>query len=139
MASIVNGGTRYAAHVFDSERRFHSKEILSSYSVSALDSVNLSGETYKTLIDSMALVVSDNSEVYRYFKDLPVTAGGKTGTAEKDNQEDNALFCGFAPLNNPQIVVTCVIEEGQHGYYASEVVAKTMAAYFKDTNSEASE
>ena len=139
MASIVNGGTRYTAHVFDSERNFHSKEILSSYSVSAADKVEFSPETHTTLINSMALVVSDNSEVYRYFKDLPVSAGGKTGTAEKDRQEDNALFCGFAPLDNPQIVVTCVIEEGQHGYYASEVVAKTMAAYFKDVGNQKSE
>lgn len=139
MSSIVNGGTRYPAHVFDSERSFHSKEVISSYSVSPADRVEFSNETYTTLIDSMALVVSDNNEVYRYFKDLPVTAGGKTGTAEKDNQQDNALFCGFAPLENPQIVVTCVIEEGQHGYYASEVVAKTMAAYFKDLNTQVSE
>ena len=139
MASIVNGGTRYEAHVFDSERSFHSKEALSSYSPTAADSVEFSDETYKTLIDSMALVVSNNDEVYRYFKDLPVTAGGKTGTAEKDGQEDNALFCGFAPLDSPEIVVTCVIEEGQHGYYASEVVAKTMAAYFKDKSNQKTE
>ena len=61
------------------------------------------------------------------------------GTAEKDGQEDNALFCGFAPLDSPEIVVTCVIEEGQHGYYASEVVAKTMAAYFKDKSNQKTE
>ncbi len=131
MSSIVNGGTRYAAHVFDSERSFHSKEVISSYVASHADRVEFSDETYTTLMESMSLVVSENNEVYRYFKDLPVTAGGKTGTAEKDKQEDNALFCGFAPLDKPEIVVTCVIEEGQHGYYASEVVAKTMKAYFE--------
>lgn len=131
MSSIVNGGTRYTAHVFDSERSFHSKEVISDYTPTVADTVDFSPETYKTLIDSMALVVSENSEVNRYFKNLPVTAGGKTGTAEKDKQADNALFCGFAPLESPQIVVSCVIEEGQHGYYASDVVASVMKAYFQ--------
>ena len=136
MASIVNGGTRYSAHIFDSQRSFHTKEVISSYEVTVADRVNFLRETYEVLMKAMGLVVSDNSEVYRYFKDLPVTVGGKTGTAEKDGQEDNALFTGFAPLEQPEIVVTCIIEEGLHGYYASDVVAKVMAEYFKDLEAD---
>lgn len=131
MATIVNGGTRYSAHILDSVRHFYTKEAISSYTPTALDNVSFSQSTYDTLIKSMGLVISENSEVYRYFKSLPVLAGGKTGTAEVNGQEDNALFCGFAPLNAPKIVVTCIIEEGTHGYYAAEPAAKVMEKYFE--------
>ncbi len=130
MASIVNGGTRYNAHVLDSVRHFYTGEILSSYEVTVADAVSFSSNTYDVLIESMGRVVSQNPEVAQYFKNVSVAVGGKTGTAEVAGQADNALFCGFAPLNNPQIVVSCIIEEGQHGYFASAAVAKVMEQYF---------
>ncbi len=130
MASIVNGGTRYFAHILDSVRHFHTKEAISSYEVTVADKVDFSASTYDTLIKGMGQVVSENSEVARYFKNVSVAVGGKTGTAEVAGQADNALFCGFAPLDNPEIVVSCIIEEGEHGYFASAAVAKVMECYF---------
>ena len=132
MASIVNGGTRYSAHILDSVRHFYSDEALESYEVKVMDSVKISDYSYDILMRSMGQVVSENSEVKRYFKNVPVAVGGKTGTAEVNGQEDNALFSGFAPLDDPQIVVSCIIEEGQHGYYASHAVAVVMEEFFKN-------
>ena len=130
MSSIVNGGTRYSAHILDSVRHFYSDEALESYEVKVMDSVKISDYNYDILIKSMGQVVSENSEVSGYFKNVPVAVGGKTGTAEVNGQADNALFSGFAPLNDPQIVVSCIVEEGQHGYFASHAVAVVMEEYF---------
>ncbi len=133
-SSIVNGGTRYNAHILDSVRHFYTKAVISSYEATAVDSVNISADNYQTLIDSMGRVVSENNEVKRYFNNLEsigINAGGKTGTAEVNGQKDNALFCGFAPLDNPRIVVSCIIEEGVHGYYAAKPTAKVMEKYFE--------
>ena len=132
MSSIVNGGTRYSAHLLNSVRHFYTDEALSTYEITALDKVNFSGDTYNTLIASMGRVVSENPEVRTYFTGVPVAVGGKTGTAEVGGQQDNALFCGFAPLNEPQIVVSCVIEEGQHGYFAAAATARVFEEYFKE-------
>ena len=131
MASVVNGGTRYNAHILDSVRSFYTDEKVMTSSVTAVDSVSISKDTYDTLIEAMGRVVSENSEIYRYFRNLPVKAGGKTGTAEVSGKQDYALFSGFAPLDSPEIVVSCVIEQGQHGYYASMAVARTMEEYFR--------
>ncbi len=131
MSSIVNGGTRYSAHILDSVRHFHTKEPISAYEVSVLDSVKISDETYNILIEAMGLVTTENSVIRRYFSNVPVAVGGKTGTAEVNGQKDNALFCGFAPLDEPKIVVSCIIEEGEHGYYASKPVVKVMEKYFE--------
>ena len=63
------------------------------------------------------------------------TVGGKTGTAETADSKagkcsDNAWFTGFAPYDDPEIVVTCFIEKGITGGYASYAVSETMDAYF---------
>ena len=129
-SSIVNGGTRYNAHLLDSVRHFYTADTLSPYEVTVADRVRFSEGTYNTLVTAMGRVVSENDEVKRYFANLPVAVGGKTGTAQIEGKEDTALFCGFAPLSSPEIVVSCVIEEGQHGYFAANAVAKVMEAYF---------
>ena len=130
MSTVVNGGTRYSAHVLDSVRKYYTGEIVEQYQTQALDGVEFSDETYEILIDGMSRVVSDNPTVYRYFENLPVTVGGKTGTAEVTGKVDYALFCGFAPLDRPEIVVSCVIEEGQYGYRAAYAAGKVMEKYF---------
>lgn len=132
MASVVNGGTRYSAHLLDSVRSFYTKDVISQHETTVLDTVEFSEDTYDVLIESMRRVVYENSEIASRFVRVPVTVGGKTGTAEKSGQLDNALFSGFAPLEAPEIVVTCVLEEGQHGYLASAAVARVMEEYFKD-------
>lgn len=131
MASIVNGGTRYSAHILDSVRSFYTDEAIETYAPKVLDTVNISDNSYSILINAMGRVVANNPEVEQYFKNVSVSVGGKTGTAEVTGKQDYALFSGFAPLDDPQIVVSCIIEEGQHGYYASHAVAVVMEEYFK--------
>ena len=130
MSTVVNGGTRYSAHLLDSIRKYYTGELVEEYQIGVLDTVEFSDATYETLMTGMAQVV-ENPEVWQYFRDIPVTVGGKTGTAEVTGKEDYALFCGFAPLDSPEIVVSCVLEEGKHGYVASEVVARIMETYFE--------
>ena len=131
MASIVNGGTRHSAHLLNSVRHFYTKQVVSEYSGAQPTTVSFSDSTYSTLITSMGRVVSENAEVRHYFSSLPVAVGGKTGTAEVGGHADNALFAGFAPLNSPRIVVSCVIEEGLHGYYAAGACSKLLEKYFE--------
>ena len=130
-ATIVNGGTRYSAHILDSVKTFYSGDVLYQTETKILDSGILTPETHAVLIDAMARVVSENETVRYRMRAVPVTVGGKTGTAEYAGKTDYALFTGFAPLDSPEIVATCVIDEGQHGYYASETVAAVFEKYFE--------
>ncbi len=131
MSSIVNGGTRYEAHLLSSVKHFYSGETLSSYSPCVLDTVSFGADTYSTLMTAMRRVVSENAEVRTHFASVPVSVGGKTGTAEVAGQNDNALFVGFAPVESPEIVVSCVIEEGLHGYNAAAATSKVLQKYFE--------
>lgn len=55
---------------------------------------------------------------------------GKTGTAQNRGLID-AWFIGFAPVEDPKIVVGCVVEGGGHGAdTAAPLVREMMGAYF---------
>ena len=133
MSTVVNGGTRYQAHLLDSVRKFYSAEIVSKNETKALERVEFSSETYGIVMDAMEQVVSESTALKRYFRDLPdtVTVGGKTGTAQVDGKLDYAVFTGFASQNEtPELVVSCIIEEGVYGQNAALAVGRVMEAYY---------
>lgn len=56
---------------------------------------------------------------------------GKTGTAQNRGRID-AWFIGFAPWDDPQVVVGCVVEGGGHGADAAGPIVRDMlAAHFE--------
>jgi penicillin-binding protein 2 len=68
---------------------------------------------------------------------------GKTGSAQRISNElaksnkalsqemkDNAWFVGFAPRENPEIVVVALYEGGVHGPAAAPIVRDVVKAYF---------
>ena len=89
------------------------------------------GGGYDLLIEAMRQVVSENPTLRGYFRDVPVTVGGKTGTSQVDNKKDYAVFSGFAPLDDPEIVVSCILEEGVAGVNAGYTAGKVMEKYFE--------
>lgn len=131
MSTIVNGGSRYGAHLLDSVRKFYTGEVVSATEPQVLEEVEFSEETYRILMEGMGAVVTSNPTLKGYFSDIPVTVAGKTGTAEVDGQQANALFSGFAPMEKPEIVVSCIIEEGKAGTRAAYTVGRVMAKYFE--------
>lgn len=78
-----------------------------------------------------------------YLSRVPgVAAGGKTGTVQvvgRDSQprpgvdprklEDHAWFAGFAPLDDPKIVVAVFVENGGHGSAAAAPLGKLLLAH----------
>jgi penicillin-binding protein 2 len=68
-----------------------------------------------------------------------VQLAGKTGTAQTGvldafgKEMNHAWFVGFAPANEPKIVVAVMIELGGHGTRAAAIASKIIAAYLKVT------
>lgn len=63
---------------------------------------------------------------------LSYTAAGKTGSAEfnKEKGESHAWFTGFAPVENPRLVVTVIIEgAGSGGDYAVPTAKRVFDAW----------
>ena len=65
---------------------------------------------------------------------------GKTGTAQVISKEgakkmeavmkDNGWFVGFAPREEPEVVAAAVVEEGEHGTVAAQIVRDVIKSYF---------
>jgi len=53
--------------------------------------------------------------------------GGKNAGGE--DFKDNGWFVGMVPRRNPEIVVSVLIEKGEHGYIAAEVAQKIVKFY----------
>ncbi|MCS7093515.1 MAG: penicillin-binding transpeptidase domain-containing protein [Patescibacteria group bacterium] len=65
-----------------------------------------------------------------------ITAGCKTGTAESSgkDQKPHAWITVFAPFDNPEIIVTVLVEEGGQGSDVAGPVAKEiLTEYFEKT------
>ena len=90
----------------------------------------MSSEEAAVLKDYMIEVVENGTGTK--LKGRSYTAAGKTGSAEfsTQKQESHAWFTGFAPAENPQIVVTVIIEgAGSGGDYAVPVARRVFDAW----------
>ena len=67
-----------------------------------------------------------------------VVLAGKTGTAQNstDRKRDHAWFAGFAPADDPKIVIAVMIEFGEHGYIAARVASRAVSFYLKAATAE---
>ena len=81
-------------------------------------------------------LMANEGSVRNYFKDLPVTVGAKTGTAQVGSAtaEANAVFVCFAPYDDPEIAVALVAERGGSGTELAAVAADVLSAYFSQEN-----
>jgi penicillin-binding protein 2 len=72
------------------------------------------------------------------FGTFPIPVAGKTGTAEKHvdvpgftGMMDQSWWCGYAPVDSPELVVCAMIENGGHGGTAAAPAAlKVFESYF---------
>jgi penicillin-binding protein 2 len=63
--------------------------------------------------------------------DLPVQACAKTGSAQvENNQEENALFVGYLPCNDPQIALLILIENSKAGSLNAVPIAKNVFNWY---------
>jgi len=62
-----------------------------------------------------------------------IKLAGKTGTAQNPGGADHGWFVGFAPADNPKIVVAVLLEFGLHGSRAAHIASAIISHYLKIT------
>lgn len=88
----------------------------------------VSRQNIQVVREGMRRAVRDGSA--RLLSSLPFAVAGKTGTAQTSLQRNHAWFTGFAPYENPEIVISVLLEEGDKSDYAVRVAKDILAAYF---------
>ncbi len=85
----------------------------------------------QSAIDTVRLGMKDCVEYgsCRRLSSLPFASAGKTGTAQWNKSKPNhAWFTSFAPFENPEIVITVLVEEGEEG---SRIAVPIVAEFYK--------
>lgn len=94
--------------------------------------VGISQETIALIQKGLAGVTQAGGTA-SYFSNLGIPIAGKTGTAENPHGQDHGLFIAYAPLDNPQLVIAAVVEQGSYGSTASgPIVYKLLEAMLKE-------
>ena len=126
---IANGGTLYKPQMV--------KEILETERVilPVVVSKDVIGkENLEVVRDGMRLAVKWGSSVL--LNQLPVSSGAKTGTAQtgrKDEEGRDFLYSWvtvFAPYDNPEIVITVMVEDTKEGSLVVLPVAKEVLEWY---------
>ncbi len=116
-AAIANNGTLWKPHI-------------ASTTPQAL-ATNLIEPQYLELVRrGMREAVTVGSS--RALADLPVKAAGKTGTAQfgPTGKQTHAWFAGFAPYENPELVIVILVEGGGEGSSTAVPVAKEVLSWY---------
>lgn len=124
-AIAANGGYRVTPHLL---KRTVSDDVWRK-------PVNLGSETLRIVQQGLEDVITRGTGKALNVSTLPPNAG-KTGTAEDPPRKSHAWYGGYAPLNEPEILVVAFIEnsaEGGGGKVAAPIVRQVMEAYFNGT------
>lgn len=132
MLSIVaNGGTKYQPYLVDSiinsdgslfekPKRAEGKHI------------DVSQQTIDYIRMGMSATAQEGGTA-SYFAGLPKPIAGKTGTAENSHGRDHGLFVAYGPVDDPELVVVCIVEQGGFGSVAAgPIVYKAFEEFFQE-------
>lgn len=132
MLSIVaNGGTKYQPYLVDSiinsdgslfekPKRAEGKHI------------DVSQQTIDYIRMGMSATTQEGGTA-SYFVGLPKPIAGKTGTAENSHGRDHGLFVAYGPVDDPELVVVCIVEQGGFGSVAAgPIVYKAFEEFFQE-------
>ncbi len=123
VASIANGGILMKPYVVSEIRTAYGNTI-KQYLPSVYDRL-MTVEEAAALTKYMTACVTDGTG-YAVLSNQ-YTAAGKTGTAEWDEKKkSHAWFVGFAPAENPKLVVSIILEESGTGSDNAAPIAKKL-------------
>lgn len=131
VSGIINGGTTVVPHlakrVIDSES---GEEQIIPY---AEGRQIVSEETSETMRFLLEKVVSEGGGNKAYIEGYEI--GGKTATSQTIPRSDNkyiSSFLGFAPADNPQIMILVKINDPQGAYYGGTIAAPVAKELFEN-------
>ena len=128
VSAIANGGTLMKPYMVDRIENYHGSVVEKNFPSKYATLMTLSEAT--VLTELMEEVVSSGTATKLSSKKY--TAAGKTGTAQTGRENPTAWFVGFASSEQPDIVVSIVLEDaGSASDYAVPIAKKIFDAYYK--------
>ncbi|MFA5879790.1 MAG: penicillin-binding protein 2 [Candidatus Margulisiibacteriota bacterium] len=128
-AAIVNGGTFYQPR-FVKALKDEATGLINEIVPIEKNKQIISSANLDIIKQGLRSTVETGSA--RYLNQLPIKVAGKTGTAQVGgNNQSHAWFAGYAPYDNPEMVLIILIENGIEGSsYAVPVAYNVWQRYY---------
>lgn len=129
-AAIANKGVMMQPYLTDCVKRADGQTVKQNKPKVGEEQL-ISGEEAAELTRLMTQVVEKGTAIR--LSGLSYTVAGKTGSAEYNDVkgESHAWFTGFAPVENPEIAVTIILEgAGSGGDHAVPIAKRILDCYF---------
>lgn len=132
MLSIVaNGGTKYQPYLVDSITNSDGS-LFEKPKRAEGKHIDVSQQTIDYIRMGMSATTQEGGTA-SYFAGLPKPIAGKTGTAENSHGRDHGLFVAYGPVDDPELAVVCIVEQGGFGYIAAgPIVYKAFEEFFQE-------
>ena len=132
MLSIVaNGGTKYQPYLVDSITNSDGS-VFEKPKRAEGKHIDVSQQTIDYIRMGMSATTQEGGTA-SYFAGLPKPIAGKTGTAENSHGRDHGLFVAYGPVDDPELVVVCIVEQGGFGSVAAgPIVYKAFEEFFQE-------
>jgi penicillin-binding protein 2 len=125
---FANGGKLYRPHIVK-EVLSNSDELIREIGTEPIREGFINSYNIQVVREGMRQAVTHGSA--RSLGDLPIAVAGKTGTAQwSSKRSPHAWFTGFAPYENPEIVITVLVEEGGEGSSVAVPIAKEVLRWY---------
>ncbi len=139
IATLVNGGNHYSTHLLKEIKSADYSEVIYTREPELLDTIQINPE-YLNAVKKGMLAVTETGSAAKYFTDLDVKVGAKTGSAQvAADSEANAVFVAFAPYDDPEIALCIVVERGGSGTELSAIAADILSYYFRSETMQGTE
>lgn len=122
-AAVANGGTLMNPYLIDHVENTGG-DVIKKFMPKSYGNL-MTAEESANLTELMRAVVTEGTG--SALKSDAYTVAGKTGSAEFDKEkETHAWFVGFAPADQPRLVVSVIVEEGGSGGQTAAPIARAI-------------
>ncbi len=130
VTAVANNGTCYNLTLVDQIKDVDGNVILKN-KAKVRNQIDLPDSTWNSIHQGMYYVANRNGSVSSMFKGFRQKVAGKTGTAQINEYHANhGEFISYAPYDDPEISVTCVIPNGYTSSNAAQTARDVYRYYF---------
>jgi len=128
--AAMGNGTMYRPFIADKVLD-QNNGVIRVFQPEVLQEFDFNEENLKVVREGMKMAAQVGTA--KVLADLPFEVGAKSGTAEViKGQSTNSWISVFAPYDNPQLVLTVMLESGKEGSYIPHQLAhRILKDYFK--------
>lgn len=133
IVTLLNGGDHLVPHLLKTVKSSDYAETVYEQEREVRNSLNLDPANVEAVKQGMWAVANDpESTVDQYLSNLAVEVGAKTGSAQVGSAEleADAIFTLFAPYDDPEIVISIVVEGGASGGNLAQAAGQIVNYYF---------